>query len=125
MQVMQTVTHEEFAALLTKYCATEKDEWPNVPHQIPLARHSDCEACGVHPLSQANADELNALFDKLKALNAPAPGCVWVQCKEEVFISWYSADERCKYRICLDMSCRSAMVSSGEEFPTYFVTLEK
>lgn len=82
----------QFAALLRATC--DGGHWGDVPRLIANPEWDDCEACGHHPCTEAQAADLNDLFARLKDLGAPAPCCCYPHCAGAVFVEWDSDDGR-------------------------------
>lgn len=99
--VRTPLTLAEFAGYLREHCGG--DWWADVPRLEPTPEWGACEACGWHPLTPGQAAEINRVFDRLRALGAPAPGCCYPHCGGDVFAEWYGPGDT---RVVLDFFCR-------------------
>jgi hypothetical protein len=118
--VRTPLTLAEFAGFLRAHC--RGDWWPDVYRLAPTPEWGPCEACGWHPLTAEHAAEINRVFDRLRELGAPSPGCCYPHCEGAAFAEWYGDDGA---RVVLDFFCRfgrDAMLSRPGK-PAVFVKL--
>lgn len=119
---MNTVSVDEFAALLKEHIVGA--HWEGVPVHKADPDYYDCEACGVHPLTQEHADFLNGLHAKLRAANAPSPVAVYPWCSGELFIEWISDDEVKQNRAVYDSVLGETLFSFADGRPSFWVKVK-
>lgn len=115
-----TVTVRGLAQLLQQYGIT--GDWAESPPPEPSERWADCEACGAHPCTPAQAATVAALFDDLRAANAPAPFACYPHCWGEIIIEWDT--NGCRVVVTLCPRGGASVIVVTRHAPTCFFDLE-
>lgn len=113
----------EFTEFLKQHCAG--DWWDKIDLPIkPNPTHGDCEACGVHPLTEKHTAILNDILTLIKTAGGPAPTCFYTHCWEELFIEWTSENNENSIVVDINNKWGADALVRVPPRETYFIKID-